>query len=158
MMNVVTLCLAAGFATGICHTLTPGEFSQPVLPPLPDWTTQRWIHNAAGIVAGETAPYCDLCDLWIACTIAEDVTRRGYHPWHLRSDRWHGWKQPSERHLAVMERALTAGGCDSVPVCAFLGSFSDYTGNWRFDLAHERQVFAIGNRHGAIVCIPGDDN
>ena len=152
-MTVLQVCLAAGYAAGICHTLLPSDIPPPAPPPLPAWATQQWIYDAAGIVAGETVRDCIVCDLWVACTVVEDVTRRNYHPWRLRPGRWHGWRRPGERHLAAIGDALE-GGCASAPICAYLGSLSDYTGNWRFGLASERQVLAIGGRHGVIVCVP----
>jgi hypothetical protein len=150
---VITLhaCLITSLAVGACYA--------PVPPPLPpDWATDAWIYDAAGIVAGETVHDCAICDQWIACTVVEDVTLRGYHPWRLRPreedgpGRWLGWRRPGERHLAAVKKALE-GGCTDAPECAFLGSLSDYTGNWRFGLAHERQIFVIGNQWGVIACI-----
>ena len=157
-MTVLQVCLAAGYAAGICHTLLPSDIPPPAPPPLPAWATSRWVYDAAGIVAGETVPHCAECDLWIACTVMRDVAERNYHPWRLRPGRWHGWREPREQHLEAVEGALEAGGCLGVPTCAYLGSLSDYAGNWRFGLAHERQVLVIGNRYGAIVCIPSDDD
>jgi len=146
--NIVNLCLAAGFATGVCHAL-PGDF-QPA--PVPAWATQEWIYDAAGIIAGETVPDCQECDMWIACAVVEDVMKRGYHPWQLRPGRWHGWREPQERHLAAVREALE-GGCETAPTCAYLGSLSDYTGHWRFGLARERLSYIVGNAHGALVCV-----
>ena len=149
---MVGILLTACITAEACHGL-------PVAPPsLPEWATQRWIRDAAGIVAGETVPNCATCDLWIACTIVEDVTLRDYHPWRLRPGRWHGWRRPSERHLVAVEKALGAGGCSAAPTCAFLGSASDYLGIWRFGLAQGELCHVIGNRHGAIICVPNDDN
>lgn len=148
-MTVLRLCLAAGYASGICHTLLPSDIPA-ALPP--DWTTPRWIHDTAGIVAGETVPDCTECDLWVACTVVGDVTLRHYPPWRLRLGRWNGWKQPGERHLGAVVAALE-GGCDAVPECAYLGSLSDYTLHWRYGLAKERPSRIIGNSHGAIVCV-----
>lgn len=148
-MTVLRLCLAAGYASGVCHTLQPSDIPPP-LPP--DWATPRWIHDAAGIVAGETVPDCAECDLWVACTIVEDVTLRGCHPWRLWPGRWHGWREPEERHLQAVEIALE-GECVGIPACAFLGSLRDYNLGWRFGLAKERPSRIIGNDHGAIVCI-----
>lgn len=159
-MIVLRLCLAAGYASGICHTLQPSDIPPP-LPP--DWATPQWIHDAAGIVAGETVPNCAECDAWVACTIVGDVTLRGYHPWRLRPTerdkpgRWHGWREPGERHWGVIRNALE-GKCTGVPTCAFLGSLSDYTGHWRYGLASEQQVLVIGNRFGAIVCVTSNDD
>ena len=152
----LTACLAAGYASGVCHTLLPSDIPPP-LPP--DWATEQWIYKAAGIVAGETVHDCAMCDLWIACTVVGDVTVRGYHPWRLRPakagepGRWNGWREPGERHYEAVREAL-AGDCASAPECAYLGSLSDYTGHWRYGLARERQVFVIGNRFGTIICVP----
>jgi hypothetical protein len=148
--SFLAACLVAGYASGICHTLLPDDIP-PLLPPA--WATPRWVHDAAGIVAGETVPDCAECDAWVACTIIEDVTLRGYHPWRLRPGRWHGWREPGERHYKAIRRALR-GHCASAPECAYLGSFSDYTGHWRFNLAQAQPVLAIGNSRGVIVCIP----
>lgn len=159
-MTILHLCLAAGYASGVCHTLLPSDIPPP-LPP--DWATPQWVHNAAGIVAGETVPHCTECDLWIACTIVGDVTLRGYHPWRLRPakagepGRWHGWREPRERHYEAVKDALE-GGCGKIPECAYLGSFSDYTLRWRFGLAKERASRIIGSEHGVIVCIQHLDN
>jgi len=153
---MVNLCLAAGLAAGICYAL-PGDFHPPAPPPLPEWATQQWLYVAAGIVAGETVHDCATCDLWIACTVVGDVERRGYHPWRLRPGRWHGWREPGERHYEAIRQALR-GLCDAAPKCAYLGSLSDYAGNWRFNLAHEQRVTAIGNRHGVLTCIPPRDD
>ena len=154
MMTVLRLCLAAGYASGVCHTLGLDDIPPP-LPP--DWATPQWAHEAAGIVAGETVPNCIECDLWVACTIVGDVELRGYHPWRLRPGRWHGWKEPGERHLQAVQDALE-GKCAGIPTCAFLGSLRDYTGHWRYGLASERRVLVIGNGRGAIVCVPSNDN
>ena len=154
-MIAIHACLVTSLVAGSCYAPLP-----PAPPPLPTWATPRWIRDAAGIVAGETVPYCDECDLWIACAVVEDVTLRGYHPWRLRPaeedgpGRWHGWREPGERHRAAVEKALSVDGCSEVPTCAYLGSLNDYAGNWRFELASERQVLVIGNGHGAMVCIP----
>lgn len=156
-MTVLQICLAAGYAAGICHTLLPSDIPPPALPPLPAWATPRWIHDAAGIVAGETVPDCAECDAWIACTVVGDVVERNYHPWRLRPGRWHGWREPRERHLEAIRGALE-GTCDDAPECAYLGSIADYLGHWRYGLASERQVLAIGNRHGVIVCIRQEDD
>lgn len=148
MTIAVRLCIAAGVAAGICHAEGPN------LPAtqMPEWATPEWVYDAAGIVAGETVPRCDECDRWVACTAIGDVAKRGYHPWRLRPGRWHGWRRPGERHLEAVMAALE-GRCDAAPECAYLGSLSDYTGNWRFGLASERQVLVIGNRFGAISCV-----
>lgn len=150
---MVSLCLAACITADTCQAL-PSECP----PLLPGWATPRWIHDAAGIVAGETVHDCATCDRWIACTVVKDVTLRGYHPWRLRPGRWHGWRRPGERHLTAVEAALK-GECRDTPECAYLGSLSDYTRNWRFNLAREQQVSAIGNSRGVIVCVlPLNDN
>lgn len=148
-MTILRLCLAAGYASGICHTLLPSDIPPP-LPP--DWATERWVYDAAGIVAGETVSDCMMCDMWIACTVVEDVTLRNYHPWRLRPGRWHGWREPSEGHLEAIRDALE-GRCDAAPECAYLGSLSDYMGHWRSGLASERRVLVIGNGHGAMACV-----
>ena len=153
-MTVLQLCLAAGYASGVCHTLLPGDIPPPLLP---DWATDAWVYEAAGIVAGETVPDCAECDLWVACTIVGDEELRGYHPWRLRPGRWHGWREPRERYLTAVEKALE-GKCAGVPTCAFLGSLSDYTGHWRYGLASEQQVFVIGNKFGAIACVISSDD
>jgi len=149
-MIAIHACLATGLVAGPCFV---------TLPPLaPDWATQQWVYDAAGIVAGETVRDCATCDLWIACTVVEDVTLRGYHPWRLRPinadepGRWYGWRRPRVRHLAAIREALE-GTCASVPSCTYLGSLSDYSSNWRFSLAKERPSYIIGNAHGAIVCV-----
>jgi len=154
MTVAIRLCIATGMAAGICRA----EGLDLPLALTPEWATPEWIYDAAGIVAGETVPNCTECDSWIACTIVADVVERGYHPWRLRpteagkSGRWYGWRRPGERHLNAIRDAL-ADGCENVPVCAYLGSASDYLGNWRFGLASERRVFVIGNRFGAIACV-----
>lgn len=153
MMIALHACLVTSLVAGPCYASLP-----PALPP--KWATPKWIRDAAGIVAGESVPGCDECDSWIACTVVEDVTLRGYHPWRLRPTeadrpgRWHGWREPGERHLTAVAKALSAGGCLGVPTCAFLGNWNDYLGNWRFGLAHERQVLAVGNSAGVVVCVP----
>lgn len=150
-MITLHACLATSLVAVPCY-------APPALPPLPAWATDAWIHDAAGIVAGETVPNCAECNLWIACAVVEDVTLRGYHPWRLRPTekdkpgRWHGWREPSERHLGAIEDAL-GRGCGAIPECAYLGSFSDYTLHWRYGLASERRALIIGNRHGAMACI-----
>ena len=156
-MITIHACLVTSLVAGPCYVA-------PVLPPpLPAWATPRWVHDAAGIVAGESVHDCAECDLWIACAVVEDVTVRGYHPWGLRPaeagrpGRWNGWRRPGERHLAVVKKALR-GGCAEVPRCAYLGSLSDYALTWRFGLASERQVLVVGNWHGAIACVPSDDD
>ena len=155
-MITLHACLITSLAAGPCYA-APVPIAPP---PLPDWATQEWIHDAAGIVAGESVPGCDLCDLWIACTVVEDVTVRGYHPWRLRPaeedrpGRWYGWREPGGRHLMAVERALNMGGCSEAPTCAYLGSLNDYAGNWRFGLAQGELCHVIGNRHGAIICVP----
>ena len=154
---MVNTCLVACLAAGVCISL-PCNVRPPAPPPLPDWATREWVHDAAGIVAGETVPDCAECDLWIACTIVGDVEERGYHPWRLRPaeagrlGRWYGWRGPRARHVAVIKDALR-GKCESAPTCAYLGSLSDYAENWRFGLAQERPALIIGNRFGAIVCV-----
>lgn len=154
---MVGLLLVACVTAEACYGL-------PDAPPPPEWATPRWIRDAAGIVAGESVPGCNPCDLWIACTVVEDVTLRGYHPWRLRPTevgkpgRWHGWREPGEQHLTAVAKALGAGGCLEVPTCAYLGSLNDYAGNWRFGLARERRVLAVGNSAGVVVCIPAGSN
>lgn len=154
---MVSLCLAAGFAAGVCHAL-PGDFFPPAPPPFPAWATQEWIYDAAGIVAGETVHQCATCDQWIACTVIGDVTLRSYHPWRLRLGRWNGWRRPGVRHLKAIRCALEGGCCTTAPVCAYLGSLSDYTRHWRFSFAREQQVFVIGNQYGVLACVPSYDN
>ena len=144
---MVGLLLVACITAETCQGL-------PVTSPSPlDWATPRWVHDAAGIVAGETVHDCATCDMWIACTIVEDVTLRGYHPWRLRLGRWHGWREPRERHWEAVRDALE-GRCAKIPECAYLGSFSDYLGHWRYGLAEEQLAHVIGNQRGAIVCVP----
>ena len=152
MMITLHACLVTSLVAGPCYAILP-----PAPPPLPEWATREWIHDAAGIVAGESVPGCDLCDLWIACAVVEDVTLRGYHPWHLRPGRWHGWREPRGRHYEAVRDALE-GRCDVAPECAYLGSFSDYLGRWRSGLAHERQVLAVGNSAGVVICVPDNDD
>jgi len=149
-MIALHACLVTGLAAGPCLAALP--------PQSPDWATPRWVYDAAGIVAGETVHDCSECDEWIACTVVGDVTLRNYHPWRLRPGRWHGWRRPGEQHLEAVRDALM-GGCTDTPVCAYLGSASDYLGRWRFGLARERPALVIGNSRGAIVCIaPLDDD
>lgn len=148
-MTILQLCLAAGYASGVCRTLLPADIPPP-LPP--GWATAAWVHDAAGIVAGETVPDCAECDLWIACAVFEDVTLRNYHPWRLRPGRWHGWREPGERHWEAVRAALR-GGCEDAPECAFLGSLRDYNLGWRFGLASEKVSCIIGNKYGVIACI-----
>lgn len=154
---MVGILVVACITADACHGLPPA------LPSAPEWATPRWIRDAAGIVAGETVPDCAECDAWIACTVVEDVTIRGYHPWRLRPaeedrpGRWNGWREPGERHYEAAQAALE-GKCAGIPVCAFLGSLRDYTGHWRYGLAKERPSYIIGNAHGAIVCITSNDN
>ena len=155
---MVNTCLIACLTAGVCISL-PCNARPPAPPPLPDWATREWVHDAAGIVAGETVPDCAECDLWIACTIVGDVEERGYHPWRLRPaeadkpGRWYGWRGPRARHYEAVEKALR-DGCTKVPECAYLGSLSDYALIWRFGLASERQVLVIGNGRGAMACVP----
>ena len=144
-------CLAACLAAGVCLSL-PCNVRPPPSPPLPEWATREWIHDAAGIVAGETVPQCAECDLWIACAVVEDVTLRDHRPWRLRPGRWHGWRRPGERHLAAIKDALR-DRCEDIPTCAYLGSLSDYSLTWRFSLAKERPSYIIGNAHGVMVCV-----
>jgi len=152
-MITLHACLITSLSIGACFAPAPAP-----PPPLPGWATDAWVYDAAGIVAGETVPGCAECDLWVACTIFEDVTLRGYHPRCLRPaeedkpGRWNGWLEPGERHYEAVMDALE-GNCSGVPTCAFLGSLRDYDLGWRNSLASERRVFAIGNHHGAMACV-----
>ena len=77
---MVNICLAACITATVCH-VPPDECK----PTLPDWATQRWVYDAAGIVAGESVHGCAECDLWIACTVVGDVMLREYHPLALEA-------------------------------------------------------------------------
>jgi len=150
-MNAITIaCITASIAITTSHAL-PEQTSLP--PSLPAYATQQWIHYAASIVAGETVPGCEICDRWIACTIQRDI-ERGYYPWALHPGRWHGYRTPRPEHLAAVEAALHPQGCLDVPTCAYLGNLNDYRYWSAGRLAQDVSCHLVGNRHGAIVCIP----
>ena len=145
-MTALTIaCITASIAITTC-----GDFHPPPPPPLPAWATQQVTYHMAGIVAGETVPGCEICHLWIACTIKRDI-EGGQYP---HSGRWHGYRTPRPEHLAAVEAALHSQGCFSVPTCAYLGNLNDYRYWSAGRLAQGVSCHLVGNRHGAIVCVP----
>ena len=149
----MTACLLV--STVISITINTYSIPPPSLPPppLPTYATQQWVHYAASIVAGETVPNCEICHLWIACTIKQDIAG-GRNPWALHPGRWHGYHTPRPEHLAAVEAALQKQGCLSVPTCAYLGNLNDYRYWAAGRLAQDVSCHLVGNRHGAIVCVP----
>lgn len=151
----MTACLLASAVI----TTTIGIPHAPALHPpplLPAYATQQVIYHMAGIVAGETVPDCEICHLWIACTVRRDI-EDGRHPWALHPERWHGYRTPSPAHLAAVEAALHLQGCLSVPTCAYLGNLNDYRYWSAGRLAQDVSCHLVGNHHGAIVCVPPAD-
>ena len=152
----MTACLLV--STVISITINTYSIPPPSLPPppLPTYATQQWVHYAASIVAGETVPNCEICHLWIACTIKQDIAG-GRNPWALHPGRWHGYHTPRPEHLAAVEAALQKQGCLSVPTCAYLGNLNDYRYWSASRLAQDVSCHLVGNRHGATVCVPPAD-
>lgn len=117
-----------------------------------------WIDYATHILSGETVPYCDECDKWIACTLIQDAEKRieaGISPYTLYPNRWHGWRDSySDANRKNLEYVLY-NGCEEYPACTFLGNLSDYQ-YWLGSYANLVPSHVIGNTYGAIVCIPYD--
>jgi len=146
---LLAVCLAAA-PMGVCQAEAL-DVAAPGIPDWPAWASAAWQEYAASIVAGESVPGCEQCDLWIACTIVDDVAR-GHDPWRLHPGRWHGWGRPSAAHRWAVRRALSPGGCAQVPRCRYLGNVRDYLTCWN----GMGPGLIIGNEIAGIVCVVRD--
>ena len=149
MTTVLAVCLAFAPMGACAAELDTGSLDglREVYVP-PTWATDSWRDYAAHIVAGESVPYCPMCDLWIACTTVADV-ERGWHAWGLFPRRWHGYQRPTTAHRLAVDLALTEHGCDGVPACRYLGSARDFRYNWTY----LGPALTVGNARGLVVCV-----
>lgn len=112
------------------------------------------VNYMASILAGETAPGCDQCHQWIACTLADDVARykeSGKSITALHPGRWNGFRaNPSGEYIEIMQEALTGSLCNDAPDCRFIGNANDYRQYW----TRYGDALITGNQNGLVVCVP----
>lgn len=152
---ILAACLLTGAPRGACRAEIAGgasltDFPVPVV--VPSWATANWIEAAAAIVQGEAAR-TDGARLMTACTILNDV-ERGWDPWRLvyNTGRWHGRARPTDEAREAVREAL-GGGCAGLPVCLYLGNWTDYRGWVQAGSVGDNPVWAWSNGYGETVCI-----
>lgn len=137
-MLVVTVC-----APGVCPQR---DVYTPATTDWPTWASPEWVTYASHIIASEARGVPSAYG-FVASQLVCDINR-GYHPFGLHGQRWHGWSDAVNSEIVDSVKDVLDGDTPGV-CCVYVGNMNDYRHNW----THLRPdfVFASEDNRNAVI-------